>query len=203
MFIFIGNIFRNIIIIETLSSKAENYKNATNYYSLYQQYDENTYCIIESYNYENKYYRTMKDIDKISGEVFFAEEKYDGEKVRFYSKNADGNEGNITQDEGSILPAEPRSYYLEFNSIMARIKSYILCDIQEVNYNGINCYRFTNLSHSQFGVNDYIYMNRETGLPVRISTEMTDGGYRQTQELLFEFNSITEEVINEYLTIKK
>ena len=199
LMILIINIIRNIVIIESLSSKSEKYENETSYYSLYQEYEENALLIIESYNYNNKYYRTMRDIDKITGETFFAEEKYDGENVRFYSKNADGYEGTITQDEGSILAVEPRSYYLEDNDIITKIRNYILCDIQSVTYNGIECYRFTNLSYHGFGVNTYIYMSKETGLPVRISSENIEGGYRQTQELSFEFNAITEEMINELI----
>lgn len=197
LLIFIGNIIRNIIIIESLSSKGEKYKNATNYYSLYQQYDENNYCVIESYNYNNKYYRTMKNIEKVSGEIFFAEEKFDGEKVVFYSKNADGYEGTIEQDEGALMPVEPRSYLLEDNDIITKIRNYILCEIQSVTYNGIECYKFTNHSHFGLGVNDDVYINKENGLIVRRTSERLEEGYRVIQDVLFEFNTITEEKINE------
>lgn len=200
LLILIGNILRNIIIIESLSSKAEKYKNATNYYSLYEQYDENSYCVIETYHYENKYYRTMKSILKVSGEPFFAEEKYDGEKIIFYSKNADGDEGTQELDNGGgILPVEPRSYIFEDNDIMTKIRNYILCDIKLVTYNGIECYRFTNHSHFGLGANDEVYINKENGLLVRRTSERLEGEYRDIQDVVFEFDTITEEKINQLI----
>lgn len=201
LLIFIGSIIRNVIIIESLSSKASKYNNETNYHSLYQQYDDTSFTIIESYKYNNKYYRILKSIDKNSGEnISIIEEKYDGKKANLYITDNEGNKKNTsTEDINNIMPVEPRSYYLEFNSIIARIKSYIFCNIKAVTYTGIECYRFTNLSHSQFGVNDYIYMSKETGLPVRISSENIEGGYRKTQEVSFEFDTITEEKINELI----
>lgn len=200
--IFIGNIIRNVVIIESLSAKGEKYKNSTNYYSLYQQYDENDYCVIETYHYGNKYYRTMRTIDKISGELFFAEQKCDGEKVIFYSKNADGDEGIQEIDNGGgIMPVEPRSCLLleDDNDILTKIRNYILSDIESVTYNGIECYRFTNHCHTAFGVNDDIYINKENGLLVRRTSERLEDEYRDVQDVLFEFDTITEENINELI----
>ena len=200
LLIFIVNIIRNIIIIESLLSKSEKYKDATNYYSRYQQYNENTYCVIETYHYDNKYYRTMRSILKVSGESFFAEQKYDGEKVIFYSKNADGDEGTQELDNGGgIMPVEPRSYIFEDKDIITKIRNYILCDIESVNYNGIECYRFTNHYHSALGVDDEVYINKENGLLVRRTSERLEGEYRDVQDVLFEFDTITEEKINELI----
>lgn len=199
LLIFIGNIVKNIIIIESLSSKADKYKDATNYYSLYQQYDENNYCVIETYHYNNKYYRKMKDIEKISGEQFFAEQKCDGEKVIFHSKNASGDEGTEEIHDGGIMPVEPRSYIFEDNGIITKIRNYILCDIESVIYNGIECYRFTNHYHSALGVDDEVYINKENGLLVRRTSERLEGEYRDIQDVLFEFDTITEEMINELI----
>ena len=199
LLIFIGNIVRNIVIIESLSSKAEKYKNATNYYSLYQQYHENDYGVIETYHYDNKYYRTMRTIEKISGETFFAEEKCDGEKVIFYSKNADGYEGTIEQEEGAIMPVEPKSYIFEDNDIITKIRNYILCEIESISYNGIDCYRFTNHYHTALGVDDEVYINKENGLLVRRTSERLEDEYRDIQDVLFKFDTITEDKINELI----
>lgn len=199
LIIFAINIIRNIIIIENLSFKSEKYKNSTNYYSLYQQYDENDFCIIESYNYDNKYFRTMRNINKVSGEMFLAEEKYDGEKVIFYIKNSDGYEETLEQDEGTIMPVEPSSYIFEETNILTKIRNYVLCNIQSVTYNGIDCYRFTNHSHFGIGVNDEVYINKENGLLVRRTSEQSEGKYTDIQDVLFEFDKITEETINELI----
>lgn len=201
LLIFIIVFTRKIIIIESLSSKALDYNNEKNYYSLYQQYDDTRFTIIESYNYNNKYYRILKTIDKISGEVLnIIEEKYDGKSVILSITDDEENKHeSITEEIDNIMPVETKPYYLDFNSIIDKIKNYILCDIEAVTCNGIECYRFTNLYHSQTGINDYVYINKETGLPVRVCSQQSNGGYSVIQEFLFEMNTITDEIISELI----
>ena len=66
------------IIINNLISKSNSYEKSTNYYSKYYQYTENEITIIDSYNYNNIYFRTLKNINRKTGEnTLIIKEFYD------------------------------------------------------------------------------------------------------------------------------
>lgn len=197
--IFLVTIIRKIVIIEDLNSKALEFANNSNYYSLYHQYNDDSLTIVESYNLDNKYYRTLKSVDKISGEITEnIEEKYNGQTVEttIFDKSGNVLKSYTTTNINGIIPIEPKSYYLTFSTFSERLKTYIFCDIQETTFNGVECYRFTDLYNSQLGYNDYVYINKETGLPMR-DCENSNDKYNSIREFYFEFNTVDEKTLEE------
>ena len=89
------------------------------------------------------------------------------------------------------MPIAPKSYYLDLMSPLDYIKNYLFSNIKETKCNGIECYKFTNLYNYQEGDNDYIYINKENGLPIRCASKSRDS-YNEMREFTFEFNVLTE-----------
>lgn len=192
LLIFILVIFNKIIIINSLISKSRNYEESINYYSRYYQYTNNEIIIIDSYNYNNIYFRTLKNIDKSSGNIKSTiKEFYDGEKTKINAIYDGKNHISISTEKNLIMPIFPKSYYLGFMSPLDYIKNYLFSNIKETTCNGIKCYKFTNLYNYQEGDNDYIYINKENGLPIRCTSKSRDS-YNEMREFTFEFNTLTE-----------
>lgn len=197
--IFLISIVRKIIIIENLNSKTAEL-NKSNYISTYYQYDENTITIIKSYNLNNKYYRILRNIDKNSGETISKiEEKYDGTKIELVTTDELENT-NVENPENinNIMHIEPSSYYLYNDNFTDKLKNYIFCDVKKVDFNGIECYRFTNLYNYQINYDNIVYINNENGLPLRVYQQSNDG-YNTIMEFTFEFNAVDEDVLDELL----
>ena len=76
------------------------------------------------------------------------------------------------------------------------LKNYLFASIKETTCNGIKCYRFTNLYNYQVGNNDYIYISKDNGLPIRCSVQSSDL-YNEMREFSFEFDKLTEKDILE------
>ena len=89
-----------------------------------------------------------------------------------------------------------RLYYLKLISPYDYLKNYLFASIKETTCNGIKCYRFTNLYNYQAGNNDYIYISKDNGLPIRCSVQSSDS-YNEMREFSFEFDKLTEKDILE------
>lgn len=197
MLILVVIIINKAIIINSLISKSNNYEKSTNYYSKYYQYTENEITIIDSYNYNNIYFRTLKRLNRKKGEtVSIIKEFYDGQTSKINTIYNGENHISVSTERNAIMPITPTSYYLKLMNPYDYLKNYLFANIKETTCNGIKCYRFTNLYNYQTGNSDYIYINKENGLPIRCSVQSSDS-YNEMREFLFEFDILTENDILE------
>lgn len=197
VFILIVITINKAIIINNLISKSNSYEKSTNYYSKYYQYTENEITIIDSYNYNNIYFRTLKNINRKTGEnTLIIKEFYDGQVAKINTIYNGENHVSISTEKNSIMPITPTSYYLKLMSPYDYLKNYLFASIKETTCNGIKCYRFTNLYNYQVGNNDYIYISKDNGLPIRCSVQSSDL-YNEMREFSFEFDKLTEKDILE------
>ena len=192
LLVFIGIVINKVIIINSLISKSRDYEKSINYYAKYYQYTDNEITIIDSYNYNNIYFKTLKSIDKTSGETkSIIKEFYDGKETRINTIYDGEDHISTLTEKNVIMPIKPTNYYLDFMSPLDYIKNYLFANIKETTCNGIKCYKFTNLYNYQAGDNDYIYINKENGLPIRC-TSKSNNSYNEMREFTFEFDILTE-----------
>lgn len=200
LIIVVGLITRKAIIITTLFNKAEDYKNMSNYYTTYYQYDSNNIEILESFNKDGKYLKTLKTIEKRTGKIVSKlTETYNGEKTNLYIDSQNEKKVILDTKPNVIMPFEAKNYYLYFDSNWDFIKSCIFSNVKNVECNGVDCYRFTDLYNSQlanFKYENYVYIDKNTGLAIRslggiISDNSTS--YNVIIDFYYGFNTVIDE----------
>ena len=204
-------ILRKAIIIKDLLSKAEQYTNIDNYYSKYYQYNSDQVTIIESYYKDNKYLRFQKNINKDTGETTETiREYYNGKTSNCYIDLQDKKIAYININSGMVFPVESKAYYIRFNNKLELIRNCIFSSIKSVNCNGKKCYRFTDLCSIQtypFEEEIYAYIDKNTGLPIRCSGEVTYNNpetFNTIIDYYYEFYTVTDNIfvepnIDEYI----
>lgn len=193
-------ITRKAIIIKTLINKAANYENINNYYSIYYQYDSNNIEILESFNKDGKYLKTLKTIEKRTGEIVsILTEAYNGEKINLYIDSPNEKKAILDTNPNVIMPFEVKNYYLCFNSNWDFIKSCIFSSVKSVQCNGFDCYRFTDLYNSQLAnsqCENYVYIDKDTGLAIRSFGGIisdNSGSYNIIRDFYYKFNTVKDE----------
>lgn len=192
---------RKGIIMANLLNKTNSLANINNYYIEYYQYNDDSITVITSYVKDNKYLRKLKNINKIDGNIIDEMvEQFDGEKCNLYIKSENEYQTYYDVEKNNIMPIALKSYYLSSN-IFDFIKNCLFTKIQQVEYNGIIAYKFTNLYNNQMiNKNDdnYVYIDKENGLILRASSGVvsTDNtAYNTFIELKYKFNSVTDDDI--------
>lgn len=210
--IFLISTIRNGLIILSLEKKAEIYNQKSNYYLKCFDYNLNTIRIIENYNKDGKSLQYLKVISKSDlTSVSEIIESFDNTNEITYIKNQTGEKkAFVSEISGGVIPSMMwnSSYYSSnFNFF---IFDCIFGGLKTVKCNGKECYLlrrdYNFLSPTSF------YINKETGLPVRIldsisgasTIEGTYEEYNCLQDFYYEWNTVTDEDItppniNEYI----
>ena len=186
LIIVITLITRKMIIISNLQNKISQYKESSNYYAKILAYFEESKEITECYVKEDSYLSTI--IHNNTGKVV---EYCDGKIVNTYIDTIDGEkilEVNGVPDK--ILVADYLANIDKFKSIFISIKSE--------KYNEQDCYY---IEFSQNTDKIGVYINKETGLPMKacngMSTNSNGEKFDNFIEYQYEFDVVTNEDIKE------
>lgn len=205
LLIFIIIISRRMIILTTLSEKAEKSKESNNYYVRFSQYEGDTMTIIETYKKDDNQITTSNHYDNKSPEnkVKWIE-FHNSNKTNVYVEKNDEKIAFLNVEQGGIFPPMLAAYSsVHMENIVGIIKNSILSSIRTVKCNGKECYYFSNLQRSsKIGseVGYGIYIDKETGLPVRLpgGTYTSNQGIKDTIiEFDYKFNNVTDEEVKE------
>lgn len=203
--IFLTIIGRKALILKTLSEKANKNINSDNYYARLSQYEGTTILITETYKKGQKQMNIQTYYDSQNKEHYSKLIEYsDINTTRLYTEL--NNEKIAILDENSaILPpmkvSESYSHYSE--TIWKLIKNTIFSSIHKVKCNGRDCYYFSRLETDMLGfseVSSGIYIDKETGLPIRTTAETfktNQGTFDPIIEFYYEFDKVTDEDIKE------
>ncbi len=220
-------ITRKEIIIKSISDKATKSVQLQNYYSKRYEYGIDTIGIVDEYRKDGKYLKEKKIISKETGEKLEDPiiEVFDGEKYILYTttlmKENDGvetkiktaqivNDENVKVSDFAIIPGiknyinsySLQSSQLSFHRRFIPIFKDAFGKIDSTKCNGKECYVFSNMSGqvNHDGHKMYAYIDKETGLPVRITggwigtnspTEQRE--YNEIIDFYIEFNKVTDE----------
>ena len=205
LLIFLISTTRKMVIISSLSKKAENHVNSTNYHRITYGYQPDYYVKTEVYTLGNK-------------QAVFTTQIVNGEKkeLKIYGEN--GKINNIYSESqgekiaqlnvnGEMIVNIPNPTYLENNIIQLFLAS-IFSSINTRTINSKECYYISNPGNYYIfaTTGDGMYLDKETGLTVRTNAN-EDGTWPQA-DYIYEFNTVTEQDfeepdISEYEVIKK
>ncbi len=202
--IFILIIVGKAYLLITLSKRAEKNINSDNYYVRVSQYEGTTILITETYKKGKK----QKNI-----QTFYDNQNNENTKLIEYSDNGTtilytelNNEKIAILDGHSamLLPMKLSESYSTYSKTISKlIKNTIFSSISTVKCNGRDCYYFSKLETDMLGiseVNSGIYIDKETGLPIRTAsatTKSNKGTFDPIIEFYYEFDKVTDEDIKE------
>lgn len=199
-------ILKKAVILKSIYKKSNKSFNINNYHSLYYNYENSYIEIIETYKKDNKQITRVRDILKKTGELSAIHIEYwDGEKCNCYSEIFDDE---IEEDLRKTVKLNTKRYFSEYrpekinsmnyNNTIDFILSCLFGKIESTKCNGKECYKFTNLAKQVN--NEEIYIDKETGLPVRRLGEETSsnlGTYNKISDYYIEFNCVNDEDLKE------
>lgn len=195
LLIFLLSYIRNIIIVVSLNNKVSKYTSSTNYYMRSISHSDEDLIIIENYKKDDRYIRKLKVLSEISrsgitdycnGETVnsYANMKlYEDEQEQLSRKTAQLNKAN-----GLPEPLIPN--YIEINHPIKFFILPLVSTITSEKCNGKDCYKI-----EIFNTSDIYYIDKETGLTIRISTSNTINNIQNDMisDIQYEFNTVTDE----------
>ena len=201
--IFAITIGRKMIIISDLQNKATDYTSSTNFHRIVYSYEQDTYVKTEIFSLAEKKKILMTRI--VNGEKTVTEMYFNGNTANIYTETESEKTARLNQKMQVMVdvysPLQTENWWHLF---IGAIPTSIISK----ECNGKECYFITNFMSPYILCEDGTYVDKETGLAVRIiaTTEtMTDGAkyIRPAVDYVHEFNTVTESDfaepdINEY-----
>lgn len=197
--IFIIIIGRKAIIMTVLSNQAEKSKNQNNYYTKIYMYQGEDTTLIETYHKDGKYLTTVVPLGELKNNKII--EFKDKAKTNIYIES-DNDKIAVLNAESNFTQLTSINF-LRTNNIGEFLRNLLLTSFRSVKCNGIDCYYISNFNSPTLATSEGdcgIYINKETGMPVRVlggtmhtNNEVTDG----VLDYYYEYNKVTEENIKE------
>ena len=204
--IFIINTGRKYILMTTLSKKAEEARKLDNYYARIYFYQGDYFTIIESYNKEGKYLSTMTTIDQ-NGVLNKITEFNDGNKINGYLESHEGKYAYLDIESNYLITTFISADYFYTDSLGQLLRNVIMTNVKSVTINGKCAYYFSDLKNSTMplanGGDPGIYIDRETGLPIRAAGGTIQGSQNHQETIdtiinyYYEFGTVTDENLKE------
>ena len=211
--IFIILTVRKMIIISSLSNKAEEIIISNNYHSIEYDYDYGEYRKVEVFKLDDRYKIVMSTINDGENEnitIFTKEKLSETDGINRYLSNiyvirGDEKIAYLNQDFGVLMNLDNILYTENLWSLFI---NSIQTSITTTKLNGKDCYFISNFN----GINNYyysgVYIDKESGMPVSSVSyeyEIEDGTimYECPKDFTYEFNTVdnddfTEPNVEEY-----
>ena len=200
---------RKVIIISSLSKNAENTINTSNYHTVTYSYYLEDYSKTEVFSLGDKKkikttQRKNKEINKIT--IFARKNESSSENDKKYIANIyrevkDEKDGKIEKvvnlNQEIEIFVNPQNVTKTENYLQLFVYS-ILSSVKDTTFNGEECYYISNFKSVNNNLEEGIYVNKSTGLPISsIAYEYKnpDGtrGRVPTSDYIYEFNEVKEE----------
>lgn len=190
---------RKVIIMSSLSNRADKYVNSENYHIESISYNGDELMKIDSYYKDGKSLIVLKSIKENSTNKI---SMYNNGKVTntYYET---GNNKTAKLNESDVGLRVHIVNYLD-NNLFGHIFASLTANIKTINRNGKECYLINNYWSSEIlkGTQDITYIEKETGLIIRQSDGITYKTSSGTQieavrDLKYEFGTVTDEIFIE------
>jgi hypothetical protein len=199
--IFIISVARKVIIISDLQNKASKYTDITNFHEKSYHYQQDKYVKNEMFCLDNKQLiitTSIIDEEKTVRKIYS-----DGNTVNIYTETEGKKTAKLNQKMKVIINVNNVLYT---ESWLHLLTTSIPATINTKEYNGKDYYYI--VSANQSLCENGVYIDKETGLAVRINSSttknMTEGSdFMPAIDYAYEFNTVTKDVfiepdINEY-----
>ncbi|MBR6504521.1 MAG: zf-HC2 domain-containing protein [Clostridia bacterium] len=206
--IFILVIGRRMIIIKSLQNKVNDIKANTNFHMVQYDYEGVHYRKNEVYSKDGK---TVLTITQNNTNGLQKLTKYTNEdKSNIYIETNENKVAILNQDASFPPNYTGIKNYIETNTLGEFILNILRCKITTANMNGKECYKIDQFFSTNYlyGTEEgwSIYIDKETGLPVRTFGETLtneNGTFTTVNDYQYEFDIVTDEAfiepdINEY-----
>lgn len=182
---------RKIIILNSLSQKAKKYDQATNYYTKMYMYQGEDSVLMESFYKDNKNLTTLTTLKGNNKSI----EYNDGKDTTTY-----------LESNGQKIAFENSDYKISTFTSLEQYKDYITVSFANVfgskiistSCNGRECYYISELNNSQNLEGTSVFIDKETGLPIRILQGGTKSEGNEMNTIIdfdFEFNNVKDKDI--------
>lgn len=203
--IFIMVIGRKTQLLITLSEKANKNINSDNYYARLSQYEGTTIFITETYKKGQKQINIQTYYNSQNNEHNSKLIEYlDNNTTKLYTELNNEKIAILDGNSAMLPPMKVSESYSNYSkTIWKLIKNTMFSSINKVKCNGRDCYYFSRLETDMLGiseVNSGIYIDKETGLPIRTTSATTkteQGTFDPIIEFYYEFDKVTDEDIKE------
>ena len=200
---------RKVIIISSLSKNAENTINTSNYHTVTYSYYLEDYSKTEVFSLgdKKKIITTQRKDNGINKITIFArknESSSENDKkyiANIYREVKDEKDGKIEKvvnlNQEIEIFVNPQNVTKTENYLQLFVYS-ILSSVKDTTFNGEECYYISNFKSVNNNLEEGIYVNKSTGLPISsIAYEYKnpDGtrGRVPTSDYIYEFNEVKEE----------
>lgn len=190
---------RKAIIMSNLSKKYEENRNIKNYHIKTYIYSGTNSQVIDTYCKDGKSLTTLISLNNEKSSKII--EYSDNGKTNTYMESNNGKTAFLNSETNLKIFNNSNSIYENMKQHF--IKNSILASIRSVKCNGVDCYYISNFQNNIIpnGQGDYgIYIDKETGLPIRILGG-TVGSSREINDTIidyyYEFNTVKDEDIQE------
>ncbi len=195
--VFIIRTGRNMIILSSMTNKADKYISSTNYHQKMISYTGDTMNITDYYYKDGK---SVIILQIIKEETRNKITKYDNgngkynEYVEYYNYYK-GESKNIARinNNGVAMGVHTINFCEYNNNIFFLILKSILINIRTTECNGKECYLIDDYLLKDFGV----YINKENGLIVRRNDYKKTEGLNGIMNIENEFGTVTDEIFIE------
>lgn len=182
---------RKIVILNSLSQNAKKYAQATNYYTKMYMYQGEDSVLMESFYKDNKNLTTLTTLKGNNKSI----EYNDGKDTTTYLES---NEQKIA--------FENSDYKISTFTSLEQYKEYITVSFANVFgskiistiCNGRECYYISEVNNSQNLEGTSVFIDKETGLPIRILQGGTKSEGNEMNTIIdfdFEFNNVKDKDI--------
>lgn len=203
--IFLIIIGRKALILITLSEKAKNNINSNNYYVRLSQYEGDTIYISEIYKKEDKQIISNNYYDNTTPESNYKWIEYTNKNItNFYMESNNEKVAFVNVENKMLSPMEMSKSSSNYHqTIWNLLKNSMLSSVRTVKCNGKDCYYFSNLENDTMAVsevNSGIYIDKETGLPIRTVGGTITSNKGTTDPIIefdYKFDNITDKDIKE------
>lgn len=200
--IFMIHTVRNIVIIKSLSDKADSYKNASNYYV---KTASSQGIIVEKFVKGEQYFMKLENVSPTGIKRLM--NYCDGEKINTYIEVEDEN--GITKvaiPDSNGLPSNIQiTNWFDYTNLSELTLMSMLAIIRSEEINGKDCYKIgylfsSNILYSEEGKFE-LYIDKETGLTIKnINGTMVDENGNKLPIMIeyeYKFDCVTDEALME------
>lgn len=190
--VFIIRTSRNMIIMSSLSNKADEYISSNNYRRTSTAYNGDYLTIIDYYYKDGKSKMIMHRLTK--NETNKITSYNNGKTINMYYDTGDKKIAEIDSDAMVIINT---INYFESDSILTFILRGISVNIKSVECNGKECYLVTD-----YLLGEVTYLDKTTGLIIRNNTgtytnQETGNITSALQDIRYEFGTVTDDILVE------
>lgn len=206
LIVFVIIIGRKAIILKTMQSSIEQYKNKTNFHTTTTTYNGKSITITDVYHKDGKYLGSVQIAEVNSKGNKGIISYFDGKTFNTYISNGD-NKIAMKGKESGINSKDTVYNLLEFDGWVF-LKNLFTSNITSVKCNDKDCYKIDGIISPDYLYDAIspnstlcIYLEKETGLPVRIENGIAytneNDKVSSITDYFYEFDKVTDKDLAE------